>query len=132
MVTLTFLQLSHHIISGIDTNSLTAVTSATTAPSPNTESQESDSAVTIAAVIVVLIIAAMLAAAIGLVVILVIFRRRAKRTGTDVLCNDSQGNCSSSHEIAKYRKHDEVELQHNQCYATSCIDNENQQQYVHS
>ena len=129
MVTLTFLQLSHHIISGIDTNSLTAVTSATTAPIPNTESQESDSAVTIAAVIVVLIIAAMLAAVIGLVVILVIFRRRAKRSGTDVLCNDSQRNCSSSHDI---RKHDEVELQHNQCYATSCIDKENQQQYVHS
>ena len=49
MVTLTFLQLSHHIISGIDTNSLTAVSSATTAPIPNTESQESDSAVAIAA-----------------------------------------------------------------------------------
>ena len=75
---------------GIGTNSLTAVTSATTTPIPNTESQESDSAVTIAAVIVVLIIAAMLAAVIGLVVILVIFRRKAKRTGiTDALCNDS-------------------------------------------
>ena len=99
------------------------------APVPTTESQESDSVVTIAAVIVVLIIAAMLAAVIGLVVILVIFRRRAKRSGTDVLYNDGQRNCSRSHDI---RKHDEVELQHNQCYATSCIDNENQQQYVHS
>ena len=74
---------------GIATNSLTAVSSATTAPIPNTESQESDSAATIAAVIVVLIIAAMLAAVIGLVVILVIFRRRAKGSGTDVLYNDS-------------------------------------------
>ena len=74
---------------GIATNSLTAVSSATTAPIPNTESQESDSAVTIAAVIVVLFIAAMLAAVIGLVVILVIFRRRAKKTGTAALCNDS-------------------------------------------
>ena len=74
---------------GISTNSLTAVASATTAPIPNTESQESDSAVTIAAVIVVLIIAAMLAAVIGLVVILVIFRRRAKKRGTAALCNDS-------------------------------------------
>ena len=67
---------------GIATNSPTAVASATTAPIPNTESQESDSVVTIAAVIVVLIIAAMLAAVVGLVVILVIFRRRAKRVMT--------------------------------------------------
>ena len=73
----------------IGTNSLTAVSSATTSPIPNTESQESDSAVTIAVVIVVLIIAAMLAAVIGLVVILFIFRRRAKKRGTAVLCNDS-------------------------------------------
>ena len=76
-------------ITGIATNSLTAGSSATTTPIPNTESRESDSAVAIAAVIVVLIIAAMLAAVIGLVVILVIFRRRAKRSGTDVLCNNS-------------------------------------------
>ena len=61
----TFAIISPHIfISGIATNSLTAVASATTAPIPNTESH---STVTIAAVIVVLIIAAMLAAAIGLV-----------------------------------------------------------------
>ena len=77
--------ISSHF-TGIATNSLTAASSATTAPIPNTES---DSAVTIAAVIVVLIIAAMLAAVIGLVVILVIFRRRAKKTVTAALCNDS-------------------------------------------